>query len=160
MGENETTVEVEGEELGDLALVRNALLRGELVTEVDPEATARRIVEEIVNASTADEAMAERPVWGAAESVGSAFLLRGVRWYPSSLEQGPKVFAAVDVVNADTGEAGILTTSAYKQLAKLFVLAREDAFPRHVRVVTSTRPTAGGYWPLDFEDVPAAPEED
>jgi hypothetical protein len=152
------TTDEAGEEPNELDIVKSALLTGDITLEVDPAAIARRIVEEILEAENVDAAFHERPIWHANECAGSTFELRSVKWFPSGYEQGASVFAAASVVNVDTGEVGVLTTSAYKQLAKLYVLARDHAFPRRVRVTTAIRPTAGGYYPLDFEDAPAPKE--
>lgn len=145
---------VEPDEITDLDVVTEALFGGELTVEVDPEAVAHEIVRRILAANSADAAMRELPVWHAKEVVGAALELRSVRWYPSTVANGPRVFAAVEAVDLNTGEIGVFTTSAYKQLAKLVVLTREKAFPRQVRNTTTSRPTAAGFYPLDFEDLP------
>lgn len=160
MSDNEPmeTPVVEVEELTDLALVERAILGGEITVEVDPEAIAREIVRQIIAAPTADDAMAEVPIFHAKDCVGQQYELRGVRWWPSKKAQGPKVFASAPVVNLRTGEVGVLTTSAYKHLAKLVVLAREGAFPRKVEITTTSDPTGAGFWPLDFRDIAEQPE--
>lgn len=149
--EHAPIVEVEGSE--ELDLVRKALLEGDITLEVDPEAIARQIVEQIITAPSVDAAFHERPVWHANESIGRRYVLRGVRWLPSNVAGGPALFAAVDVVDLDTGEVGIMTTSGFKQLAKLYVLDSRKGFPRTVENTQSMRPTAAGYYPLDFVDV-------
>lgn len=137
----------------DLETIKAALLTGEITLEVDPAVIARQIVEQIIMAPSVEAAFKERPVWHAAAVTGQSFELRDVRWFPSSFDNGPALFAAVDAVSLETGEVGIFTTSAFKQLAKLYVLARDGAFPRKVTNTTTLRATAGGFYPLDFEDV-------
>ncbi len=150
-------VEVEGT-LTDLALVRSALLDAGVTLEVDPDAIAREIVERIIGADEGLDAFRKTVVWHADETYGRSFELRGVRWFPSSLENGPRVFATVDAVDLSTGERGLLTTSAYKQLAQLFVAARDKLWPLRVMNVQADRPTAAGYYPLEFELIEQAPE--
>jgi len=155
--ENGTEIVVTPES-AELSMVLKALLEGGIEIEIDPAQVARQIVEQIVTAPSIEAAFAERPVWHATEFLNRVFKLRGVKWLPSSFEGGPAVFAAVDAVDTTTGELGIFTTSAYKQLAKLYVLARDGGFPRLVLNKQSDRPTAAGFWPMDFENVPETSE--
>lgn len=154
-GESEIVVTPES---ADLEVVRRALLTGDVTLEVDPALIARQIVEQIITAPDVEAAFREAPVWHANEFIGREFILRGVRWLPSSFEGGPAVFAAASAVDTTTGEVGILTTSAYKQMAKLYVLARDGGFPVKVLNTQSERPTAGGFWPMDFSLVAEPPE--
>ncbi len=135
----------------ELAMFRKAIETGELEVEVDGTAIGRRIAGEIMDSPDLEAAFANKPVWSAKDVQGYVFELRGLHLNLSQYDKGSPVYAAVDAVDASTGEVGILNTSAAKHLAKLYVMARDHRFPQLVRVTSSARPTAAGYYPLDFE---------
>jgi hypothetical protein len=151
----------EGRELvkerADLEAFRRALLTGEIEVEVDPEAIARRIMAEIIDAPSVEDAFSNPTIVSARDAIGQAYELRGINVHASSFDSGG-VFVSVDAVDLATGERVILNTSAAKMLAKLYVLERDHAWPVKVRVVQALRPTASGYYPLDFELVAEQPE--
>jgi len=153
MSETEERVELDtthGEQ-EELAAFKAALLTGELEVDIDPAVVMRRIAEQIVESPDLAAAFKEPPLWSAKDQTGTPYELRRLNLHASSFEGGAPVFASVDAVDLTTGEVGVLNTSAVKHLAKLYVMARDHAFPVRVRITQSIRPTAGGFYPLDFE---------
>ncbi len=153
MSDTEERVELDtthGEQ-EELAQFRQALLTGELEVDIDPAVVMRRIAEQIMAAPDLEAAFAEPNLWAAKDSVGQAYELRRLNLHASRFEGGTPVFASVDAIDLTTGEIGVLNTSAVKHLAKLYVMARDHAFPVRVRITQAFRPSAGGFYPLDFE---------
>jgi hypothetical protein len=143
---------VEVEEVDpELEAFRKAIATGELEVEVDGAAIGRRIASEIMDSPDLEAAFADKPTWSARDVIGYAFELRGLHLNLSQYDKGSPVYAAVDAVDLNTGEVGVLNTSAAKHLAKLYVMERDHRFPVRVRISQSARPTAAGYYPLDFE---------
>ncbi len=153
MSDTEERVELDTThaEQEELAAFKEALLTGRLEVEVDPAVVMRRIAEQIMESPDLEAAFRDLPLWAAKESVGSAFELRRLNLHASSFEGGSPVFASVDAVDLNTGEVGVLNTGSTKHLAKLYVMQREHAFPVKVRITQALRPSAGGFYPLDFE---------
>lgn len=153
MSETEERVELDTThaEQEELAAFRQALLTGELEVDIDPAVVMRRIAEGIMDAPDLAAAFKEPNLWAAKDQTGTPYELRRLNLHASRFEGGAPVFASVDAVDLTTGEVGVLNTSAVKHLAKLYVMARDHAFPVKVRITQSIRPTAGGFYPLDFE---------
>ena len=153
MSETEERVELDTThaEQEELAMFREALLTGELEVDIDPAVVMARIAERIMDSPDLEAAFKEPPLWSAKDQTGTPYELRRLNLHASKFEGGGPVFASVDAVDLSTGEVGVLNTSAVKHLAKLYVMARDHAFPVKVRITQSIRPTAGGFYPLDFE---------
>lgn len=150
------TTEIEprdgADELDDLATVKAALLDGTLEVEVDPAKMSRAIVERILEAPS--EAVFEPDqVIHARDLLGRPFKVRGVRWFPSSFDEGPAVYAVADSVMLDTGEICVVTLGATRALAQLYRAVKDGLLPIDVRVVEATRPTAAGFYPYHLEAV-------
>ncbi len=153
MSETEERVELDtthGEQ-EELAQFRQALVTGKLEVDIDPDVVMRRIAEQITDSPDLAAAFKEPPLWSAKDQTGTPYELRRLNLHASQYDKGAPVFASVDAVDLTTGEVGVLNTSAVKHLAKLYVMARDHAFPVRVRITQSIRPTAGGFYPLDFE---------
>ncbi len=153
MSETEERVELDTthSEQEELAAFKSALLTGVLEVDIDPAVVMRRIAEQIVESPDLEAAFRELPLWAAKDSVGSSYELRRLNLHASSFEGGSAVFGSVDAVDLTTGEVGVLNTGSVKHLAKLYVMARDHAFPVRVRITQSLRPSASGFYPLDFE---------
>ncbi len=153
MSETEERVELDTThaEQEELAAFKQALLTGELEVEVDPAVVMRRIAEQIMDSPDLETAFRDLPLWPAKDNVGSQYELRKLNLHASAFEGGSPVFASVDAVDLTTGEVGVLNTGSVKHLAKLYVMARDHAFPVKVRITQALRPSASGFYPLDFE---------
>ncbi len=153
MSETEERVELDTThaEQEELAAFKEALLSGVLEVDVDPAVVMRRIAEQIMESPDLEAAFRELPLWPAKDNVGQSYELRRLNLHASSFEGGAPVFASVDAVDLNTGEVGVLNTGSVKHLAKLYVMARDHSFPVRVRITQALRPSASGFYPLDFE---------
>lgn len=149
--EEREELEVRHDEADALAQFRQALLTGELEVDIDPAVVMARIAERIMDSPDLEAAFKDPPLWSAKDQTGTPYELRRLNLHASRFEGGVPVFASVDAVDLTTGEVGVLNTSAVKHLAKLYVMARDHRFPVKVRITQSIRPSAGGFYPLDFE---------
>lgn len=150
MDEPETTITNEAgeEEITDLELVTKALTTGEITLEVDPDVMSREIVKRILHKLTFDEALTPDDIRHGKEFLNTPFRARSVRWFPSTYEEGPSVYAVVDAVDLTTGEPFLLTIGAANPLAQLVVGVRTGALPADLVIEMATRPTASGFYPL------------
>ncbi len=126
-----------------------AAVKGEALPEIeDPETVARQIVERILSSDTADDVLGGRVADSAQEVIDRPFVLRGVRLLRSRFDEGPGVFAVLDVTYLDDGEPGAVTCSSRNVMAQAVQLYRLDALPREVVIRKAEQPTAAGYYPL------------
>ncbi len=151
-------IEVNAQEVRDLAAFRKAIETGELEVEIDQAAIARRIAKEVMDSSDLEAALEGKPTWSAKESVGRAFELRGLHVNLSQFESNLPVYASVDAVDLSTGEVGLLNTGSSRQLATLYVMQRDHRFPVRVRITYARGTPTGANDPLAFELVEDEPE--
>lgn len=118
------------------------------------EMAAVDIVKRILDATDASEVSdaAGGQTIAAADVLGTPFVLKGVRFNPSTVdgaEGSPTVYALVDAVDAN-GEPVLITTGARTALAQLLKLDELGAFPTKNpwRFTQSDRPTGGGFYPV------------
>lgn len=130
-----------------------ALIRGEAVEASDPAIVAEAIARRILFAETEAEAFSDISTWSSKDNVGKAYEVHDCVVLRSTFGDGKGGFLAIQVVDLDTGEVGVLTTSATKIGAKLLWLRLHDAFPRKVRIVQAERASSNGFYPLDIETV-------
>jgi hypothetical protein len=71
----------------------------------------------------------------------------GVRWMRSTFDEGPGVYAVIDAVRVDNGEATKVTCGSVNVMTQLLRLQTMAAFPQRVKIVKSSRPTKSGYYP-------------
>lgn len=140
-----------------------AALRGEGVYTVpieDAEAASRAIIDRVLSAETPEDVMeaANAQTTPAKDLIGVPLVLRGVRFMPSSIEgEGPSVFAVLDAVHADDGEAFTITTGARTVLAQVLKLDQLKAYPwGPVQFVEADTPTASGFYPMQLAKVEAS----
>jgi len=128
---------------------------------VDAAQVSRQIMEQILGATSEEDLWKELPTWGTKGSVGVSFQVDDVRIYQSRFtikdeagkDTGRKgAFVSCPAVNLDTGELGVLNTSAARPAGKLIALARMGALPCKVRVVERGE-SSGGFTVLDLERV-------
>lgn len=152
------------EEVGDeLVPVQRGRLLDVLAGELDLEFVAadaaeigRRMAAEAKTIESEDDLWAETPTWGTKSNVGFEYEIRGLRGvYPSKFtseagEQGR--FVAWEAVRLETGELGILNTSAMRINRKLAWYHDHDAFPVRVEIVKRGE-SANGFEILDIDKV-------
>lgn len=151
MAEKEASVELVPREQIDSMVA--ALVSGEGIEYADPSEIQAAIVARILSAETETEAFGEAETWSSRDLVGVPFEVYTVRIFRSRFGEQGGGFVAADVTRLDTGERGILTTSAAKVAARLLWLYLHDALPRKVVVRELETETASGYKPLRLESV-------
>lgn len=127
----------------------------------DPEEISREIIAQLLAAKSDEELDAGiGKAQGWRELMGVPVWLLGFRWRPSSFDEGGPVYVVVQAVNADTGEAAILTTGSANVLAQLSNMARRavEAGATRLsespwRLVQAENATRNGFKPLHLERV-------
>lgn len=89
---------------------------------------------------------------------GRTVFVTGIGRMTSDMEGGIGYYLIVDYADPATGEARKFQTSAGSVMAKLvklhhFVQAGAIAWPVEVKLVQATKPTRGGFYPMDLEVV-------
>lgn len=132
------------------------ILQGKVELEqvaISSEEMQARILEQML---AAEDVWAETPTWNAKDNVGKTFLFQSVTGvYPSKYEdketgEGKGVFVCFQVVNEETGELGIMPTSAIRIITRLAVLWKRGKLPVSARIVKRGE-SAAGYDILDIE---------
>lgn len=141
-----------------------------VASDDSPEATYRRISEQIMAATTVDEVLADVEATGARDVLDTPLEFVGCSWHQSTIEHGAPWYAAVAAYDAETREPMVVTCGArtvMKQLVRIMMIDRERAglwtpgtewtvdhirgrlvTPEPVMVRQSRKPTKAGYWPL------------
>ena len=123
--------------------------------EDDPEAIQRRIVEQDLAASSADDLFGVTELLHAKDLVGKPFQLNDVEWRPSSIDggQGLPFYGIFSVVLA-TGEITAFSCGAAGVVRKAAIAKARGWLPVWVKIVERDK-TASGYVPLDLVGVKA-----
>lgn len=140
-----------------LAEVLSGMGEAEIASTTTAEEVNYRIIAEILAAETEAEMFAELPVWGSKDSVGKTFVVENVRGVFRSKVDNPngnKGYLACSVVDTETGEAGILTTSAVRVAARIAWFQQHQAFPVTLEIYERTK-TEEGFSILDARKVEA-----
>lgn len=105
------------------------------VEPLDAAETQASIIRNILNAATAEEAMADAAIYSTDSLVGRPFEVTRVRVARSRFgKDGKGGFLVCDVNLLDDGTSGILTTSAAKVAARILWFATHDALPVKLKV--------------------------
>lgn len=157
--ERNTPDETPGEPSTEIVVIDNpetalaALIRGEMVEASDPQVIAEAIARRILFAETEADAFADVSTWSSKENVGREYEVHDCVVLRSTFGDGQSGFLAIQATDLETGEIGVLTSSATKIGAKLLWLRLHDAFPRKVRIIQAERASSNGFYPLDIETV-------
>ena len=117
------------------------------ILQEDPEAIARRIDAQIIDAVSADEVLGGSSVLHAQDYLDTPFSLRSVTFRPS--DQGSLPFFAVLTIVDAAGELITMTCGARTVMLKAAVLADRGWLPRWVKIVEDGK-TAAGNVPLNL----------
>jgi hypothetical protein len=153
----EASQELEQVPTSRLAEVLSGMGEAEIESTATPQETSYRIIAEILAAESEDEMLAELPVWGSKDSVGKTFEVQNVRGVFRSKVDNPdgnKGYLACTVVDVETGEVGVLTTSAVRLAARIGWWHEHDAFPVTIEVYKRAT-TEQGFDVLDCRKVDA-----
>jgi hypothetical protein len=123
------------------------------IETVDPAEISASILRRIFEAETEAETFAETETWSSKDLIGVAFEVSDARLMPSKFGNGKGAYVAADIVRLDTGERGILTTSAARVAGRIYKLKLEGWLPRKVKVTVAVEATADGFQVLNLESV-------
>lgn len=155
----ETTVAVAG---GDdiLARVQTALLDMKQQVELSADDIMADIVRKTLEAPTWQDALTPERVIGAQDVLTRPMEIRGVKWNNSRFDDGPAVYAVIDVAFLDDGDVTKVTVGSVRVMAQLLKMAQEKAFPAGpVGIFQSDTPTRDGNFPLRLELMHRADQE-
>lgn len=125
------------------------IISREAVAEVeDPEEIAREIMARILRAETPEEVLSQAGTTSARDVLDKALNLLDVRFLRSSFDEGPGVYAILQMGDPDTGEVFPVTCGSRNVLAQAFRLNGLNALPRLVKIVEAGKDTARGYRPM------------
>lgn len=123
---------------------------GEVQT-LDTGETQASIIRQILNAETAEAAMADAAIFSTEDLVGIPFEVTRVRIARSRFgKDGKGGFLVCDITKLDDGTEGILTTSSAKPAARILWFATHDALPAKFKVREPVV-TGQGYKVYDVE---------
>ncbi len=137
----------------EVAAVERALLTGILPDQVeDPEIVQRAIMARILSQDSVEGILdtgSGLDSWGDLEGVPVSVL--DVRFNVSTFEEGPPVYAVVDVVvlkGKQEGERLLVSCGGTNVMAQLVALVKAGALPLDVKLTRTTKETRQGYRPL------------
>lgn len=134
-----------------LDIIAKAILgEGELPQAADPEAMSRAIMERILAADTFEEVFTQQNLTPWRNLLDRAVVVKDVHFNRSTIEgAGAPVYAVVDLVDVETGEAHTVTCGGQNVLAQLVTAIRNGWLDRPVRMIENK--TANGYGALWLE---------
>lgn len=127
--------------------ILQAIVGGEDFPEADAQQSQVAIVARILQAEGADGVLDMGDPLKAEEMEGVAINVYGVRWFRSSFEEGPGVYAVMDAQRVDDEERVKVTCGGVNVMTQLLKLQASGLLPQRVKVVKASRPTRSGYYP-------------
>lgn len=141
-------------EVANPQAVETALVDGtELPLDETSDDVARAIVLSILAAPDVESVFATFEAEGVKEYLDRPLEIRSVKWNRSSFEEGPPVFAVLDTVVLDSGEAKTLTCGGRSIMAALFAFGKMGAYPIAMKIIESPNPTPEGYRPYRIQRI-------
>lgn len=140
-----------------LEVIQAAIMgEAELPPRADPEAMSRAIMERILNASTVEEAFTQQNLTPLRTILDTPFRITDVHFNRSKLNEGEgaPVYAIVDIVTVDTGEAISTSCGGKNVLAQLVVGLKNGWLADNVFQLIANR-TTDGYDALWLEALPS-----
>ena len=122
----------------------------------DPKEVQRQIAERILSADDADSVLVQTETTPGKDMVGVPITIKGVRWMQSRVKDrndSLQVYALIDAVRLDDGEAVLISCGAMQVVAQLVRFKQLDALPIDCMIGTTDEPTASGYYPLWLEKI-------
>lgn len=113
----------------------------------DPLEIQWEIAERTALAQTPDELFGDSGPLGLRNHMNEPFLVKRVRWLPSSMPDGPGFYALVNAVTPDDQRSLVFTTGALSVMIQLARAQQEGWFDKPVMAKESDQPTADGYRP-------------
>lgn len=147
--DNEDVVTAELVPYGD---IEQALLTPGVAIEDTPTDAARQIVQDILDATTAEEVLTEAEVIHARDIIDEPFVALSVRLLNSAYDgEGIAIYAVIEAAD-DAGEPMIITCGARNVVAQLWQLSRLNSLPRRVKIVERGKARNGKSAPMRLID--------
>lgn len=123
---------------------------GQAANVDDPDAASRAIVERIFEAETAEDILGGQQLDEAEAWLDKPFLLTGVRYNPSDLNESIGVYSVLEGKAGDGSDVKF-SCGARNVMAQAWALHEKGFLPIGVVLKESKRPTARGYRPMWLE---------
>lgn len=120
------------------------------VESIDPIEVQARIMAQILDAPTLDEAFTVGDALGAEDLLDVPLEITSVRWQRSAFEQGFRYFAIAYGQRFDEGLPIVFTTGAGNIVALLRRCELNGEFPVKFKMMRKDRATEAGYFPIVF----------
>lgn len=135
-------------ELIPLDAVQDVLLHGGALDIIAPEAAQEDMIRRILEASDLKDAFAEYNATPAEQIEGQQVDVTGIAWMKSSFEDGPGVYALMQVVGVESGEQMTVSMGGRSLMASFLWAQRNHKMPiRGVfRKQQSQSNTARSFW--------------
>lgn len=114
---------------------------------------ALEIVNDILTAETADAILGDADVMHAEEIIDVPVTVHAVKWQRSGVGAGLPFYALMTISHVGKDDTKLCSCSATNVMAQLWQLQRIGLLPVDVRLVTSKRPTADGFYPMRLVNV-------
>lgn len=109
--------------------VEDVLLHGGEMDIVSPDAVQEDMVRQILDAKSVDEAFSGFNATPAAELEGVKLTVNGIAWMRSAFTEGPQVYALLNCVVDETGEAVTVSMGGRSLMASFVWAQRQEAMP-------------------------------
>lgn len=116
-------------ELVSLDDVERALLTGEDLAYVDPAEVSADIVRRILAAESLEDAFQSYEATPAEDVADELVTVTGIAWMRSTFNEGPPVYALMQVQRMDDGPPIVVSIGGRSVLAGLLWAMRNDAMP-------------------------------
>lgn len=128
--------------------VEDALLHGGDLEIVSSEDVQADMVRRILQAGTLEDAFNNFSSVSASDLEGVPVRINGIAWMRSAFNEGPKVYALLDCVNLETGEAITVSMGGRSLMASFVWAQRNRAMPFEGEFVKerSRTNTERAYW--------------
>lgn len=136
--------------------VERAILHGEAVDVADPGAVSDDIVARILASETLEDAFQDYTATPCSEIDGMLVTIHGVAWLRSSFDEGPKVYALVQVMPEGSGRMLTVSVGGRSVLAGILWAQRHEAMPFSgtFRRRQSKSDPSRSYWTLQLAAKP------
>lgn len=136
------------------AAVEKATRRGDVISgylyketaqvDVNPTDTHRQIIEEIMEATSLDDLLANEEPEDIKTYVGRVITIRDFSVNDSEFEDGAPIYVALKVTDEETKERRVITTGEQNIMAQVITAKERGWLPLKCRPIQSTRPNRHG----------------
>lgn len=138
-------------------LLVGALDRSVEIEEVyDTEAVQQALAKGILAAESEDQVFGDASLPGWSDILDAPVEVHGVHFNPSQVENGPGIYAVVDLTQLDTGERRTRHVGGYRPVSQLIWLWRRDKFPYRCMLTEVAKAKSGQNAPLGIKRLEAS----